>query len=456
MNLQHFSMSLCAILISCSTSPGSAKTAKTTSPQTDSVIVSYFAVKKGSFTPFTYFDRYGTFKQFDFEKIEKDSLYKKTIISKLPIQFYYSYKKKVPLWISPGDTVTITIRGDSISVKSLKIKHDAGNFFPSLNNTGSSIFSYKQNSQKKTLPERNIYLEKLFDSSIQYLATYRQDLYDKVYNTYYHIIIYEYLRYKLARLAVDKSPGLQVFLDSIKPFTQKEEYSYLNEQRFFLNTYGNVKWGTNFKDPRQFIEHYDSAAIFYQGKIKDKQLFYCLRSIRNKAPKFLDEYIAKFYKDCGDSSLIKYVKENYDKQLSELQSDLVDINKKAIGWDKLLKDNAGKLIYIDFWASWCAPCRREMPYAQKIRDSYSGKPFTYVYISIDDVFSDWLEAVREESLENYIQNYKTSKASSTLHRLFDLSSIPRYVLINKDGTLIDANALRPTDSKLTELIDRYL
>ena len=102
---------------------------------------------------------------------------------------------------------------------------------------------------------------------------------------------------------------------------------------------------------------------------------------------------------------------------------------------------------IDFWASWCNPCRKEIPNLKKLYAQYSGKGFEIVSISIDQKKADWEKALKEEGLPwpNFLD--ETGVAA-----LYKVKFVPTMYLINADGVMVGEN-LRGEDlaEKLKEL-----
>lgn len=135
--------------------------------------------------------------------------------------------------------------------------------------------------------------------------------------------------------------------------------------------------------------------------------------------------------------------------------DLSDAQYANTSFDDVLTKYKGKVIYLDFWASWCSPCRREMPYSLELQKKYQGKDVVFLYMSTDKNEQAWNEMVTKLKLTG--MNYRASdNVKQEIFNQFNLQYIPRYVLIDKNGKVVDANAKRPSDPSITAEIDKLL
>ncbi|HLU86660.1 MAG TPA: TlpA disulfide reductase family protein [Taishania sp.] len=96
----------------------------------------------------------------------------------------------------------------------------------------------------------------------------------------------------------------------------------------------------------------------------------------------------------------------------------------------------GKVVLVDFWASWCKPCRMENPNVVKLYNKYKNKGFTVYSVSLDDVKSNWVSAIEQDGLiwPNHVSDLMGWKSYIT--KLYGVSSIPHTVLVGKDGNII--------------------
>jgi thiol-disulfide isomerase/thioredoxin len=118
----------------------------------------------------------------------------------------------------------------------------------------------------------------------------------------------------------------------------------------------------------------------------------------------------------------------------------------------------GRMVLIDFWASWCAPCRKENPFIVEAYHKYkdatfkNGNGFTVFSVSLDLNQTAWKNAIRKDSLEwpSHVSDLKGWKGD--IAKLYAVKSIPTSYLIDGDGIIVDVN-IRGTelDSKLKKL-----
>ena len=117
-----------------------------------------------------------------------------------------------------------------------------------------------------------------------------------------------------------------------------------------------------------------------------------------------------------------------------------------------LSDFKGKVVYIDFWASWCGPCRKMMPYSKQIHEQLTDKQkkdIVFLYISIDADTNAWLKAVKDLELIG-TQYFSPGNWKSKVCSYFQISSIPRYMIMNKKGEIVEINAKRPADQGILQ------
>lgn len=119
-----------------------------------------------------------------------------------------------------------------------------------------------------------------------------------------------------------------------------------------------------------------------------------------------------------------------------------------------LDDLKGKYVYVDVWATWCGPCKREIPYLKEVEKKYHDKNIEFVSISVDrpKAYEAWRKMVTDKTLGG-IQLYADNAFQSDFVQGYLIKGIPRFILIDPDGNIVNSNAPRPSDQKLRELFN---
>lgn len=121
-----------------------------------------------------------------------------------------------------------------------------------------------------------------------------------------------------------------------------------------------------------------------------------------------------------------------------------------------LEDFKGKYVYIDVWATWCGPCRAEIPFLKKVEEKFHGKDIVFVSISVDTQkdHEKWKKFVTDKELGG-VQLFADNNWNSDFIKAFGINSIPRFILIGPDGKVIFADAPRPSSQGLDSTLGEF-
>jgi peroxiredoxin len=230
--------------------------------------------------------------------------------------------------------------------------------------------------------------------------------------------------------------------DSLKIVATNTKNTALNELNSYLrnfisnNKYPSItvlalNWASRSLVPAEFESILNQSVTKFPGYIalQNMQKNYQLQKAQEE----------EMQKKESESSWVS-------KQLPDLT--LPDVNGKPVS----LSSFRGKYVLVDFWASWCAPCRAENPNVVKAFNQFRNKNFTVVGVSLDRTKDDWQNAIKEDHLEwTHISDLKYW--SSKAVELFKFDGIPFNVLVDPSGKVI-AERLRGAvlEAKLQELL----
>jgi len=170
---------------------------------------------------------------------------------------------------------------------------------------------------------------------------------------------------------------------------------------------------------------------------------------------FCKELYDVFGDECPYKDLASLVKEKYQHLEGMLEGNpFPDFNlTDPKGGLVSLRDLQGEFIYIDFWATWCGPCIKEIPSLKILETEFENDPIHFVSISFDkekDTLK-WKNYVQDNQLTG-IQLWADKPTHEEISNTLNIKSIPRFILLDREGNIIDANAPRPSNPSLKEIL----
>ncbi len=148
----------------------------------------------------------------------------------------------------------------------------------------------------------------------------------------------------------------------------------------------------------------------------------------------------------------------------ELLKRRINVNKEGEDWIDFtypdakgkmhsLSDYKGKVVVVDVWATWCAPCKAEIPHLETLEKEMKGKDVVFISLSIDTDQEKWMQFVKEKALGG-VQLITYNKG--TIVDDYAVDAVPRFMVFSKQGKTVSTNAPRPSTPELKAMIEKEL
>ncbi len=196
-------------------------------------------------------------------------------------------------------------------------------------------------------------------------------------------------------------------------------------------------------------------------ELNDEDFTKEMDGIKNKLYQFVDEHklapdFAKQQKEEIDQIAKEYDhyfagKRAVKAELTGKMTPVFTAYENIDGSTTSLNDLKGKYVYIDVWATWCGPCKHEIPYLKELEEKYREKNIEFVSISVDKAqdHDKWTKMVKEKELEG-IQLFADNSFKSQFIQDYKINSIPRFILIDPQGKIISPDTYRPSEKEKIE------
>lgn len=194
-----------------------------------------------------------------------------------------------------------------------------------------------------------------------------------------------------------------------------------------------------------------------------------VREILNNNPDWNDiteDPLIYFVKDIEMKYQAHYPNSIYKKQLILLLRDYFTSEQgipaypmevhDTSGATIFLNDFTGRLIVLDFWATWCIPCLEQMPYLEKIKEEYAGKGVLFITVNMDDKEKKWLDFLRKKKPQYEISTRLPYGGEDPQATEVGVNALPVYQFIDKQGMYITRDGPKPSSAVFSAILDESI
>lgn len=420
---------------------------------------------------------------------------------------YYKLNDKI-IFLNPGSNITVKITSDSTTVTSKNyIENKILKEIEDYTNLYFKDHILKENfnlNEKKFKKYLNVYKTRVsnllkddsLDKDFVRIETKKANYYTQNILSefaYKHGVNFSILNKAIDYLDPKNREKMKVF-DSLTKEAKKgafkrskineitsacfKNFNWNDEDLFFSNAIGynsllnkkikreannsyNIEYGKtkDYKSlpPLEVFERDVVLDSISSKPIKDILLKKLTNNIIKMKEKYADDAVAIYKKTNPNRENLEEISVIYTnlKKIQKGQPSPMFVNYKTPNDINVsLSDFKGKYVYIDVWATWCGPCKKEIPYLKKVEEQFHSKNIEFISISVDveKQRQNWKQMVSDLKLSG-VQIMADKDFKSDFISSYNIASIPRFLLIDPNGNIISSNAPRPSDPKLITLFN---
>lgn len=377
----------------------------------------------------------------------------------------YHYRFSSLYNFKPGDTVIFEYKNDAphCVIKNRYVSNEELNFFKEINLkskiTEDDTEFFLNNRRFRSDKEKLLAKKEIID-----LINLKKQKLDSIYQSH-KISDYSY------KIYLD---GFNAQLNSLSnnnanKLNEQLDLSLFYNRNLIIENFNSIYKpvlvktgsGSSYDSRRQF----DNVLQYKKMHVENKDflLYTFFQDLVQYSSQFeINNYFLKFKNNVSNKNLINDLKERYLLDYNNVKSItksvfLLGNKKEKIDFEVIKKRYLGKVIFVDFWASWCAPCRTSMQDAKNLEDKFKNKEVVFLYISIDNDFEKWQNASKSEGLSlNRNSLLALNYPSALFYKELQLKSIPRYMIFDKKGRLVNKNTSSPDSREVREELTKYL
>ena len=362
---------------------------------------------------------------------------------------FYDTKESTAIYLAPGYRLDISFDGKEFdeTIKYRGIGEKPNNF-----NASYFLFNEKNNLDSETY--KKIENQEYFDYELKTYASIKKLLNEsEIENEEFLTSQADKFRFKMLNNLITKL-GEDYFAGKTKAIITQ----YLDSETNKIDFKDSVMFASN-NDYKYFLSSYFVSGLtsgdlktleLYNEELMEMQKKSIVTTLKRGISFYnmekLDVYYQTIVKLVPNDKDINRMKEKFDRIKNLKKGSLSpsfnypDSSGKNISLESL----KGKLVYVDVWATWCGPCKAQIPFLKQLEENYREEDIAFVSLSIDQLknISKWKDMIVDKELEG-IQIIADKAWRSKFVTDYVIEGIPRFILIDKDGNLMNPMAPRP-------------
>ncbi len=213
------------------------------------------------------------------------------------------------------------------------------------------------------------------------------------------------------------------------------------------------KWGLREDLWRDLLiaANINSSVLKKEEELSAQSMDYYFQLVNER---ITDKYIKQFLTSLLNLERLSILeRDDLEMPVSEIKNTILESGDSLL--TEILIKNKGKVIYIDFWGTWCSGCIAEFPHVKKLHDNFDDKDVAFVYFCCRSNQTAYENVIKKYQLvgEHYLIDHKQLEF---FQRQFQFSTFPNYAIIEKNGKVYSKDAPRPSDAKTVTLINKLI
>lgn len=276
-------------------------------------------------------------------------------------------------------------------------------------------------------------------------------------------------QYPLRYIYMDKTLKKEAVLPPYYDFWNKVELLndscssdfYQNGLRDYIEYLANKQLNNAVDDKEKFYPVYfriQDSLLTHLPFTKQKQATESISFLIDyfDLPAFAEQQLKKYEDEFPLSPSVSLLTGKWQKKNTNAASVPVFALRDTAGKIFDISSLSGKVIYIDFWGSWCKPCLAQMANSAKLQQQFSNRDVAFLFIDFYDTKTKWLKTIRERKLSGIHVKAEAVDEKYFNEKFGIANGFPRYALIDKRGVLVTTSAPHPNDDATVLLIEKYL